>query len=60
METYVMTKKEMVSYCKYNTIPTSHIVLYDQESVSTACSIFKDTCRYVFSMLFLGLCTAVH
>ena len=40
-----ITKEEMVVFTKYNYIPTSHLVLYDQDSISVACDIFKDLCR---------------
>lgn len=36
-----MPKYEMVTYYRGNTIPTSHIHLYDPENVNVACAIFR-------------------
>jgi len=46
-EIIVVNKSEMTVYTKFCTVPTSHLVLYDQESVALACAIFKDLCRYM-------------
>lgn len=48
-------KYEMIIFSKTNCISTSHLVLYDQESVSIACSIFKDLCRFVLIRFFQNL-----
>ena len=40
-------KYEMIIYTKANSISTSHLTLYDQDSVLIACNIFKDLCRCV-------------
>ena len=44
----IIPKYEMIIYTKSNTIPTSHLVLYDQDSVLMACNIFKDLGRSGF------------
>lgn len=40
------TKQELTLYTDYNYIPTSHIVMYDQENMNLACTIFKELSRY--------------
>lgn len=37
----VATKQEMVTYYRGNSIPTSHIHMYDPENVTVACNVFK-------------------
>lgn len=36
-----LPKYEMVTYSKGNTIPNSHILLYDPDNVNVACNIFR-------------------
>ncbi|KAL0868999.1 hypothetical protein ABMA27_007320 [Loxostege sticticalis] len=43
----VLTKEEMITYYKGNSIPTSHIQLHDPDSVTAAVNIFRDLCRYM-------------
>lgn len=42
----ILGKSEMVSYYKGNSIPTSHIHMFDPENVSLACNIFKELNKY--------------
>lgn len=37
----LVSKYEMVTYYRGNSIPTSHIHMYDPENVAVACNIFK-------------------
>lgn len=37
----MMPKYEMVTYYKGNTIPNSHIHMYDPDNVTVACGIFR-------------------
>lgn len=37
----VVTKHEMITYYRGNSIPTSHIHMYDPENVTVACNMFK-------------------
>lgn len=37
----MMPKYEMVTYYKGNTIPNSHIHMYDPDNVNAACAIFR-------------------
>lgn len=43
----LLTKEEMITYYKGNSIPTSHIQLHDPDSVTAAVNIFRDLCRYM-------------
>lgn len=37
----VVPKHEMITYYRGNSIPTSHIHMYDPENITVACNIFK-------------------
>ncbi|EEB16327.1 myosin, putative [Pediculus humanus corporis] len=43
----MMPKYEMVTYYKGNTIPNSHIHMYDPDNVTVACAIFRDLCKFL-------------
>ncbi|CAH0678939.1 unnamed protein product [Chilo suppressalis] len=43
----MLTKEEMITYYKGNSIPTSHIQLHDPESVTAAVNMFRELCRYM-------------
>lgn len=43
----MVPKYEMITYYRGNSIPSSHIHMYDPENVAVACNIFKDLCKYV-------------
>ncbi|ESO93643.1 hypothetical protein LOTGIDRAFT_119149, partial [Lottia gigantea] len=45
--TDVLSKEEMLRYCKSGLIPTSHIHLHDAENIHQACNIFKDITKYI-------------
>ena len=42
----MLGKEEMVSYYKGNSIPTSHIHMFDPENINLACNIFKELNKY--------------
>lgn len=37
----MIPKEEMISYYKGNSIPNSHIHMYDPDNINVACSIFR-------------------
>ena len=41
-----LSKSDMISYYKGNSIPNSHIHMFDPENVNIACTIFKDLNKY--------------
>lgn len=43
----MVPKYEMITYYRGNSIPRSHIHLYDPENVSIACNIFKEFVKYI-------------
>ena len=42
----MLSKTDMISYYKGNSIPNSHIHMFDPENVNIACNIFKDLIKY--------------
>lgn len=42
----MLAKSDMISYYKGNSIPNSHIHMFDPENVNIACIIFKDLIKY--------------
>ena len=42
----ILPKSDMIKFYKGNSIPTSHIHMFDPENVSLACTIFKDLAKY--------------
>ena len=42
----IMPKNEMIKFYKGNSIPNSHIHMYDPENVNLACNIFKNLTKY--------------
>lgn len=59
-EIIVINKSELTVYTNFCTIPTSHVVLYDQESVALACSIFRDLCRLAYFFLSYFFFRSAH
>lgn len=43
----LVPKYEMITYYRGNTIPSSHVHMYDPENVQIACNIFRDMCKYL-------------
>ncbi|XP_055373723.1 myosin-I heavy chain isoform X2 [Condylostylus longicornis] len=43
----LVPKYEMITFYRGNTIPSSHIHMYDPENVVAACNIFRDLCKYI-------------
>ncbi|XP_055618591.1 unconventional myosin heavy chain 6 isoform X1 [Toxorhynchites rutilus septentrionalis] len=43
----MVPKYEMITYYRGNTIPSSHIHMYDPENVTIACNVFRDLCKYI-------------
>ena len=42
----MLSKNDMISYYKGNSIPNSHIHMFDPENINIACNIFKDLIKY--------------
>ena len=42
----ILPKSDMLKFYKGNSIPNSHIHMFDPENVSLACNIFKDLVKY--------------
>lgn len=43
----MVPKYEMITYYRGNSIPSSHIHMYDPENVTLSCNIFKELCKYL-------------
>lgn len=41
----MLTKEEMLEFCKNGLIPASHIMIHDNENIHLACSLFKVSLR---------------
>jgi hypothetical protein len=48
----MLSKTDMISYYKGNSIPNSHIHMFDPENVNIACNIFKDLIKYAKGKFF--------
>ena len=48
----MLSKTDMISYYKGNSIPNSHIHMFDPENVNIACNIFKDLIKYTKGKFF--------
>ena len=48
----MLSKTDMISYYKGNSIPNSHIHMFDPENVNIACNIFKDLIKYAKGKCF--------
>ena len=49
----MLSKSDMISYYKGNSIPNSHIHMFDPENVNIACNIFKDLMKYAKGMFLI-------
>ena len=54
----MLSKTDMISYYKGNSIPNSHIHMFDPENVNIACNIFKDLIKYAKGKFFLVILIA--
>lgn len=43
----MVPKYEMITYYRGNSIPSSHIHMYDPENVALSVNIFKELCKYI-------------
>lgn len=43
----MVPKYEMITYYRGNSIPSSHIHMFDPENVTLSCNIFKELCKYI-------------
>nr|XP_034326517.1 myosin-I heavy chain isoform X5 [Crassostrea gigas] len=43
----MLTKEEMLEFCKNGLIPASHIMIHDNENIHLACSLFKEITKYI-------------
>lgn len=48
----MVPKYEMITYYRGNSIPSSHIHMYDPENVTVACNIFKVCGKYILGFFF--------